>query len=1284
MQRRAVLDPGGNAFGNHGTMTPALAALLQNAALLLAMMVVFDLVTSRRELLSQWWWQMLAGVILGGLCIGLMLASFRLEPGIIFDTRSVLLSLTGLFLGPIPAVFAMAMAAAYRLWLDGTGLWTGLWVILASGGVGILWRHYRHGRLADISVAELYGFGVVVHLLVLALMLTLPWDDARHVLSAISLPVLLIYPLATLALGWLLARRLQRENAVEAIAASEARFRSLFEMTNVGKAITQLTGEVNVNRTFADLLGYAREELQGLTWEELTPPEDVAAIKQRLQPLLDGQQDAARFEKRYVRRDGGIVWADVSTILLRDSRNQPLHFITTLVDITERKAAETALRQSEARFRTIFEIASLGIVQVDPSNGRFVLVNKHYEVITGYRTDELLEMSLIDLTHPADREKDWEIFSKAARGEVEYRNEKRYVRKDGTHVWVRVHVAFIRDENGAPASTVAICEDITERKQAEQALRSSEERFRHAIAEAPFPTMIHAEDGEVLALSQTWTDLSGYTLADIPTVGDWTKRAYGERRVAVQARIDTLYGLTGRSAEGEFTVRCRDGGRQEWDFSSVGLGRLPDGRRLALSMAADVTQRKAAEQALCRSEQRFRTLFESAAVAIFIHDAETGEIVDANRRALDLHDATSLAELNTDSIWLDEPAYCRSKALENIHIAAREGEFRTEWKILDADGQTVLLDVLLARVQLDEGPRVLAFIADITQRKTAEEQLRKLSRAVEQSPESIVIANLDAEIEYVNQAYVDNSGYPREELLGQNPRILGSGKTPAETYQAMWASLTAGDTWRGELHNRRKDGSEFDEFAIITPIRDSAGDITHYVAVKEDITERKRIGVELDRHRHHLEELVAERTWQLEEARAQAEAASLAKSEFLANMSHEIRTPMNAITGLTHLLAQEAPRPRQVERLAKIDDAARHLLTLINDILDLSKIEAGKLVLEETDFHLEAVFDHVRSMLREQTARKGLALEVDRNEVPLWLRGDPTRLRQALLNYAANAVKFTEQGGIALRAKKLAEDDTCLQVRFEVEDTGIGVEPGKLERLFGAFEQADSGIARRYGGTGLGLAITRRLAEMMGGETGADSTRGKGSRFWFTARLQRGRGPERADTAAAASAPGLAPGQLGAQVLLAEDNTINREVAEALLADLGLAVESVADGSAAVQRVREGGIDLVLMDVQMPEMDGLEATRLIRALAWPAARLPILAVTANVFEEDRRACLAAGMNGFVAKPVHPGELVASLARWLPHRPAPGVTGAASTPPAAPVPAMEGVDTSGGLRRLGGR
>jgi PAS domain S-box-containing protein len=641
----------------------------------------------------------------------------------------------------------------------------------------------------------------------------------------------------------------------------------------------------------------------------------------------------------------------------------------------------------------------------------------------------------------------------------------------------------------------------------------------------------------------------------------------------------------------------------------------------------------AATSALRASESRYRRLFEAAQDGILLVNAATGQIDDANPYVMSLL-GYSLDAMRGKKLWEIGAVVDIAHSQAMFERLRHESFIRySDLPLKTRDGALLSVEFVSNAYDCD-GVRVIQCnIRDITAQRAAEAQARTMALVMAQIPLSLAVCRLDGTVEQVNAALLQATGFQTDELVGHHvhQQHAFAGDEPA--LAAIDAALTAGQVWRGTLRSLRMDGSEFPQSVMAAPICGPDGVVSHQVWITEDITARLRDAAELAQHRHALTALVDSRTSQLVVALAAAQAANIAKSAFLANMSHEIRTPLGAITGLTYLIRRTQVTPQQENWLGKLNAASAHLLALINAVLELSSIEAGKLAMACLPVDPAAITDTVAVILSEQALAKRLVIEVDTQPLPPRLLGDAARLQQALLNYAGNAVKFTVAGRVILRTLCIDESVDSALIRFEVQDTGPGIDAATLARLFVAFEQGDNSATRRHGGTGLGLVIVRQLAHLMGGNAGASSISGVGSIFWLTARLQKERRTPRAIVGPAElSEATLLRDHAHQRVLVVDDDPLNREVALALLEPLFATVDWAADGEAAVRLATGKAYGLIVMDLQMPGVGGLAATRQIRALPG-GERAAIVAFTANAFSEDRAACLDAGMDGFLAKPV---------------------------------------------------
>jgi PAS domain S-box-containing protein len=795
-------------------------------------------------------------------------------------------------------------------------------------------------------------------------------------------------------------------------------------------------------------------------------------------------------------------------------------------------------------------------------------------------------------------------------------------------------------------------ETIVERKEIEVRLRQSEERYRVVISDAQDIIYRTDENGHftffngaaLRVMGHTEESLTGRHFLELidPEHRDAARRFYG---VQMMRKIPNTYY--------EFSAV---GGSDDplWLGQNVQL--LLEGDRVIgfQAVARDITERKRMEAALRESEARYRDLFDNA--SDLIHSVSTsGKLLYVNnawRRTLGYSDE-EIAQLSLHMIvHPDSREYYASlrtrimagKDIENIVL-----------KLVTRDGRPIIVEGGVS-CSFKDGKltSMRSIFRDVTERKRIEMALReseeRVRSAFDMAPIGMALLAPDGRWIQVNRALCDIVGYTEEELLGTTFQAITHPEDLDSDLERVQEVL------RGEIYSYQMEKRYWHKeghivwvllsVSVVRELRDN--EPLYFISQIQDISERKRIEAELAH------------------ARDAALRSARLKSEFLANMSHEIRTPMNGIIGMTGLLKGTDQTPEQLEYTGIIESSAASLLTIVNDILDFSKIEAGKLSLDTVDLDLRTITESTVALLAERARVKGIGfVSMIYKDVPTDLRSDPVRIRQVLTNLIGNAIKFTDEGEVVLRVRRERESAGHVMVRFEVSDTGIGIAPEAQAQLFQAFTQGDSSTTRKYGGTGLGLAISRKLVEMMGGEIGVESRAGEGSTFWFTVQFERQRrkrgtprkprsesdqGPIHEEVTAtpavrATTASGPDSCRGGIRILVAEDNIVNQKVALGQLRKLGHSADIVTNGCEVIEAIALKQYDLILMDCQMPIMDGYQTSSQIRSLHDRRHYTVIVALTANAMQGTRERCLEAGMDDYISKPVDIEELRRVLDNW---------------------------------------
>ncbi|NQT70906.1 MAG: PAS domain S-box protein [Desulfobacteraceae bacterium] len=910
----------------------------------------------------------------------------------------------------------------------------------------------------------------------------------------------------------------EQQRTEEALRESEEKYRTILQSIQEGYFEMDLPGNLTFfNDPFYETFGYSRDELLGLNNRDYATPETAERMYQNFSEIYRTGNPSSAVEYEIIRKDGTIRILEISATLIKDSSGEPIGFRGVARDISERKQAEEALRESEAKYRTILQSIQEGYFENDLA-GNLTFFNDQFYEIFGYSRDELLGLNNRDYTTPETAKRMYQNFNEIYRtGKPSSIIEYEIIRKDGTINIVEISASLIKDSSGEPIGFRGVVRDISERKRVEEAMRESEERYLSVMEAAPDPIIVYDIDGMVTYLNPAFTGTFGWTMEE--SLGHRTYFVPEENVSETKDAIERVF--RGETIRSLATRRLtKDGGILDVQLSaSMFMGRdgKPAGRIMILR---DVTEREKMAAAMRESEERYRSLFEESIDAICVAGAD-GKILDFNRAALDM--------------W---------------------GYTREEMMRLGAPG-----------LYFDPGNRS-SFKQDIEKKGSVR----------------------DYEVRY-----------------------------------------------------RKKDGTlmECRESTIL--YRADDGSIIGYQGIIRDVTERNRMVVEL------------------RQAKEDAETANRSKTEFLASMSHEIRTPMNAIIGMADLLKETPLMPEQLQYVRVFSSAGENLLKIINDILDISKVEAGQLDLEQIDFDLVEIVEKTCEVVAMRAHEKGLDLAFHvMPDVPNYLVGDPVRLRQILINLIGNAIKFTAKGEVFLEVKKQSSELTGkgakdVELLFSVTDTGIGIPPEKRDLIFDSFTQADSSTTREYGGTGLGLTISKRLVKLMGGVIRVESEVDQGSTFAFTARFQVQAEPKKfvQPPLVAAKEPAMgmpaAPEDLQPlNILLVEDVEDNRLLIQSYLKKTPYQIEIAENGVIAVEKFTSGKYDIVLMDIQMPVMDGYTATREIRA--WERKQgvkkvTPIVALTAYATKEEEQKSVDAGCTAHLTKPIKKARLMEAIPKY---------------------------------------
>ncbi len=1048
-----------------------------------------------------------------------------------------------------------------------------------------------------------------------------------------------------------------RKNVEFLLRESEKRFRLLFEDAPLSYQSLDIHGNyLEVNKAFLETTGFKVNEIIGHNFNEFTAPESAERIKSVFQRFTQTGK-LHNFEFEMFKKDGTTFWAEFEGRISYDEQGNFLQSHCIFADITKRKLTEKALRESEESFRGLFN-SVLEAIYIQDENSVFIEVNKGAEEMYGYNHDFFIGKTPEFLSAPGknDLQKIRSLVKNAFHGEVQ-KLEFWGKRKNGEIFPKDIH--FYPGTYFGKNVVIALARDITEQKTAEEELKQSKEQYRMVsdlTSDYIFQNNIDEKGkNERVWVAGSFQEITGYTFEEYKKIGGWQtvlhpddrkkdavafEKVKKNQKVSLEVRI--------RHKNGRI-IWVRSSGYPIWDYENNRLKGI-------MGAVKDITREKRNQQI----QEIQYTIASSMVTSPTLHNFfltvknELSKIIYAKNFFIALYNmetdtlTTQFGEdekeivteypasktLSGKVIKAKRPLVFRKKEIKKLY---EQGEIQLVGKRAEAwlGAPLIIKNKILGVIVVqnyddstaydEKAIEVMGIIANqlslyIEEKRTEDFNL-KLSKATEQSPVTIVITDPEGTIEYVNPKFTEITGYTLEEALGQNPKVLKSGEHDNAFYKELWDTVLAGNEWDGEFHNKKKNGELYWEKAVISPIFNDSGEITHLVAVKEDITEKKMM----------ISELV--------NAKNKAEESDRLKTAFLQNMSHEIRTPLNGILGFADLLTSDNIDMNEMKTYASyIKTSGNRLLSLISNILNISRIEAGSISIQTKPFTINKLVKETWQLFRMQADSKGIGFRYHlslKDEKSIMV-SDEDKINQILINLLSNAFKFTSKGKI-----HIGYELSGREIIFQVSDTGRGIPKEHQARIFERFYQADISMSRDFEGAGLGLSISKGLVELLGGRMWLDSEVGKGSTFYFSLPFDNSGNISQSNDKDLTIHSNPKENPL---ILIVEDDETSLLYLKTVLDTEKLAYLHAGDGLQAIEMCRKHSkIDMVLMDIKLPGMNGLEATRKIKAFR---PDLPIIAQTAHAFASDKKAASMAGCDDFITKPIPKNKLLGMIAQHL--------------------------------------